>query len=123
MIKMKFSDEDLKLAEQIAAHYRSIIELIGDNLYVAVDYDFKNDSTEFFVYDSDKENVINHLSVPDCSFSFIPEVYPGEGFGIASGFTSQDVTGYFYSISENDYSEFKFDIDKKWNYWGNIKKC
>ena len=31
-----------------------IIELIGDNLYVAVDYDFKNDSTEFFVYDSDK---------------------------------------------------------------------
>ena len=96
-----------------------IIELIGDNLYVAVDYDFKNDSTEFFVYDSDKENVINHLSVPDCSFSFIPEVYPGEGFGIASGFTSQDVTGYFYSISENDYSEFKFDIDKKWNYWGN----
>ena len=31
MIKMKFSDEDLKLAEQIAAHYRSIIELIGED--------------------------------------------------------------------------------------------
>ena len=31
MIKMKFSDEDLKLAEQIASHYRAIIELIGED--------------------------------------------------------------------------------------------
>ena len=31
MIKMKFSDEDLKLAEKIAEHYRAIIELIGED--------------------------------------------------------------------------------------------
>ena len=31
MIKMKFSDEDIKLAEQIAEHYRAIIELIGED--------------------------------------------------------------------------------------------
>ena len=31
MIKMVFSDEDLKLAEKIASHYRAIIELIGED--------------------------------------------------------------------------------------------
>ena len=31
MIKMKFSDEDIKLAEKIATHYRAIIELIGED--------------------------------------------------------------------------------------------
>ncbi len=31
MIKMKFSDEDIKLAEKIAEHYRAIIELIGED--------------------------------------------------------------------------------------------
>jgi len=31
MIKMKFSDEDLKLAEKIAEHYRAIIQLIGED--------------------------------------------------------------------------------------------
>ena len=31
MIKMKFSDEDIRLAEKIAEHYRAIIELIGED--------------------------------------------------------------------------------------------
>ena len=31
MIKMKFSDEDIKLAEKIAEHDRAIIELIGED--------------------------------------------------------------------------------------------
>jgi len=31
MIKMLFTDEDLKLAEKIAEHYRAILELIGED--------------------------------------------------------------------------------------------
>ncbi|MCR5209078.1 MAG: hypothetical protein K6C99_02580 [Lachnospiraceae bacterium] len=99
-----------------------LIKLIDDDLFVVVDYNFSKNSTDIQIYDASKDSIVNDFSVAEVSYSIVPKIIDGQGFGVAFDYTKYSgndngVIGFYYSIKDNEVTKFETTFDKEWNYW------